>query len=133
MKKLILLSVTAFVVSILLFSCSNNKDNTGQGNTDNDSISSNKKSHPENELAENEFQLTKANLPSPLVIIDEFSKAGLAVDFKLLNPSENISKYQSSLQQAFNYGIYSIDLGYLVVNDRSTDILDYYLTTSKLA
>ena len=37
------------------------------------------------------------------------------------------------MQMAFNYGIYGVDLAYLVINERNTDIYSYYSASKQLA
>lgn len=37
------------------------------------------------------------------------------------------------MKQAFNYGIYGVDLAYLVINERNTDIYNYYNASKDLA
>lgn len=81
---------------------------------------------PLDEVATFHFSYTIANLPSPLTIFDEVTRANLPVEASLLNPASNSGKYNTALKQAFNYGIYGVDLGYLVINERNTDIYSYY-------
>ncbi len=88
---------------------------------------------PIDEVATFRFSYTIANLPSPIVIFDEFTKSDLPVDVSLLNPSGNVKKYNTSMKQAFNYGIYGVDLAYLVINERNTDIYNYYSASKTLA
>lgn len=88
---------------------------------------------PLNEAATFKFSYVIANLPSPLQVLDEFSKSGLPVDVALLNPVANTNNYHSTLKQAFNYGIYGVDLGYLVVNNRTLDVIKYYSASKELA
>jgi hypothetical protein len=118
----------------LLVSC---KSNPGQDENQNQSSATDtaapKDTTPMNELASFKFSYTIANLPSPLEVINEFSSSNLPVDVTLLNPVDNSNNYQSSLKQAFNYGVYGVDLGYLVVNNRTLDVLKYYSTSKKLA
>lgn len=115
----------------LLFSCSSNTSQTGEtGNQTNAEVQD---TTPVNELASFKFSYTIANLPSPLQVLDEFSKAGLPINISLLNPVENVNNYHNSLKHAFNYGIYGMDLGYLVVNNRTLEALQYYNASKKLA
>ncbi len=79
------------------------------------------------------FNYTIGNLPSPVAVLDEYANAGLPVDASLLNPYKNVTKYQSTVSKAFNFGIYGIDLAYLVVNKRTPDLLNYYNSSRKLA
>lgn len=132
MKKLNFLPETLFVICIVLFSCNQNKNEVTDKN--NDSINAVvKDTTPISEVGTFKFSFTIANLPSPLVVLDEFSKSNLPVDVSLLNPTSNAANYHSSLKQAFNYGIYGVDLGYLVVNNRTLDVIKYYSTAKDLA
>jgi hypothetical protein len=129
MKKIILLSNLALASCMLLNSCGN--DSAKQKEDAANSVTED--STPANELASYHFTYTLANLPPPMQVLEEFSQSKLAVDVSLLNPSTNVEKYQTSIKQALNYGIYGVDLGYLVVNNRTLDVIKYYSTTKKLA
>jgi hypothetical protein len=131
MQNLKSISNVLVAVSIFICSCGNNK-NAGE-TSGNDSTAAPKDTTPLNELAGFHFTYTIANLPPPLQVLEEFSKSNLPTDVSLLNPSENVEKYNTTLKQAFNYGIYGVDLGYLVVNNRTLDVIKYYGTTKKLA
>ncbi len=132
MKKTTLIFNFIFALCIILCSCNscnNNKEKEqqdGSGAAAADTV-------PVNELAAFKFSYTIANLPSPLQVLDEFSNAGLSTDLSLLNPVENATNYHSSLKQAFNYGIYGVDLGYLVVNNRTLEVIKYYGAAKNLA
>ena len=88
---------------------------------------------PVNEMANYKFSYTIANLPSPLEVLEEFNTSGFAVNTDLLNDPDNVNKYHTSFKQAFNYGIYGVDLAYAVVNNRAPDIIKYYSCSKKLA
>lgn len=88
---------------------------------------------PLDEVATFHFSYTIANLPSPLTIFDEVTRANLPVETSLLNPASHSGKYNTALKQAFNYGIYGVDLGYLVINERNTDIYSYYNASKAMA
>lgn len=119
------------LVVLLLGSCGSNKTENQSGsdvsNTNAASVT------PADEMATYHFTYTIANLPPPLQVLDEFSKSKMTVNVDLLNPVENADKYQTTLKQAFNYGIYGVDLGYLVVNNRTLDVIKYYGASKKLA
>lgn len=130
MKNTSLALLAAFAISFTLFSCGGNKDgNDESGNT----TTAPADTTPLDEVATFHFSYTIANLPSPIVIFDEFTKSGLPVDAGLLNPSSNVKKYTTTMKQAFNYGIYGVDLAYLVINERHTDIYNYYNSSKELA
>lgn len=115
---------------VLLSSCGGNKSDSGSGKPDSMKTES---QTPADEMATYHFTYTIANLPPPLQVLDEFAKSKMTVNVDLLNPVENADKYQTTLKQAFNYGIYGVDLGYLVVNNRTLDVIKYYGASKKLA
>ena len=115
---------------VLLSSCGGNKSDSSSGKLDSMKTES---QTPADEMATYHFTYTIANLPPPLQVLDEFAKSKMTVNVDLLNPVENADKYQTTLKQAFNYGIYGVDLGYLVVNNRTLDVIKYYGASKKLA
>jgi len=115
---------------VLLSSCGGNKSDSSSGKPDSMKTES---QTPADEMATYHFTYTIANLPPPLQVLDEFAKSKMTVNVDLLNPVENADKYQTTLKQAFNYGIYGVDLGYLVVNNRTLDVIKYYGASKKLA
>ena len=121
--------IAAVAVSFIMISCGGDKatDTSGTGGVVEQDTT------PIDEVATFRFSYTIANLPSPIVIFDEFTKSDLPTDVSLLNPSGNAKKYTTTMKQAFNYGIYGVDLAYLVINERNTDIYDYYTSCKTLA
>lgn len=111
----------------MLTSCGGNKETNQQSTVITTDTT------PINEAAQYNFLFTIGNLPSPFQVLDEVAKAELPVNTELLNPTANADKYQSSLKLAFNYGIYGVDLGYLVINSRLPEMVDYYASTRKVA
>ncbi|MBK8845827.1 MAG: hypothetical protein IPO27_04340 [Bacteroidetes bacterium] len=88
---------------------------------------------PVDEKASYEFSYTIANIPPPLMVLDEYAKANIPADGSLINSTDNIDNYKTAGSQALNFGIFGVDLGYLVVNGRNTDALKYFNTTRTLA
>jgi hypothetical protein len=115
----------------LLFSCSSNNQQGGELADDGSGMATD--TTPIDEVATFRFSYTIANLPSPMTIFDEVTKSQLPVRIDLLNPSSNVKKYNTTLKQAFNYGIYGVDLAYLVINERNTEIYSYYTSSKTLA
>ena len=126
-KRYIYLS-TVIAGLLLTGSCSNKS-----GEENKEQTAETKDTMPVSEVATFQFTYTIANLPPPMQVLDEFSKSKLEVNTSLLNPAESADKYMTSLKQAMNYGIYGVDLGYLVVNNRTLDAIKYYNTAKKLA
>ncbi len=130
MKNNLVALIAASTLSITLFSCGGDKKTTDETV---DHTAAMQDTTPIDEVATFRFSYTIANLPSPIVIFDEFTKSDLPVDVTLLNPSGNVKNYTTSMKQAFNYGIYGVDLAYLVINERNTDIYNYYSASKSLA
>ena len=126
-KRYIYLS-TVIAGLLLTGSCSNKS-----GEENKEQTAETKDTMPVSEVATFQFTYTIANLPPPMQVLDEFSKSKLEVNTALLNSADNADKYMTSLKQAMNYGIYGVDLGYLVVNNRTLDAIKYYNTAKKLA
>lgn len=134
MKKNNLMHTLVLASFTLLTACSGNK--TGS-DADQDVVETQSvlpvDTTPVNETGLFIFNYTIYNLPSPIGVLNEYATAGLPVDVSLLNPYKNVTKYQSAVSKAFNFGIYGIDLAYLVVNKRTPDLLNYYNSSRKLA
>jgi|SRR5690554_9452 len=57
-------------------------------------------------------------LPSPIQIANIFSNAGLRYQDGLVNPPSNVDKYNTKTAKYLNFGVYSADLAYAVLNDK---------------
>ena len=114
-----------FILSfVLLASCSG--DN-GNENGTNDSISI-IDSIPKHR-AENAFY----SIPSPIQLGQMLKRAGAGYDKKVLNPTENSSKYSSVNSKALNLGVYGADLSYSAVFNQSQEVMSYLTSSKKLA
>ena len=115
----------SFILSfVLLASCSG--DN-GNENGTNDSI-------PEidsipKHRAENAFY----SIPSPIQIGQMLKRAGAGYDKKVLNPTENSSKYSSVNSKALNLGVYGADLSYSAIFNQPQEVMSYLTSSKKLA
>ncbi len=131
LKQMVFLSA----VSLLAYSCGN--ENSASSGTASDTA---KKSAmdtlsgaPANTVADYKFHNIIANMPSPLELIDLLGKSHAAFDNNLVNPPGNESKYLTSCRKALNFGIYSMDLGYLASNEQYTDIQKFFTVSRSLA
>lgn len=64
-------------------------------------------------------------LPSPLQIAAIFQRAGLNYVPEITNPISNNSNYNTEFKMAMNFGVYSADLSYNVLNNQSQKSIDY--------
>ena len=59
--------------------------------------------------------------------------AGAGYDKKVLNPTENSSKYSSVNSKALNLGVYGADLSYSAVFNQPQEVMSYLTSSKKLA
>lgn len=130
MKNQFAVILALLTVSVAIFSCGGEKK---ASELEDDGTTVVTDTTPIDEVATFRFSYTIANLPSPMTIFDELTKSNLPVETSYLNPSGNVKKYTTTMQMAFNYGIYGVDLAYLVINERNTDIYSYYTSSKTLA
>src|ERR1700704_6351344 len=72
-------------------------------------------------------------IPSPLEISVLLKQSGTKYNSSILNPPENLSKYNSNFKKALNLGIYGTDLGYTNIYEQNQDGIKYLSTIKTLA
>ncbi len=72
-------------------------------------------------------------LPSPIQVAAMFSQAGLEFENELVNPASNIDKYNTKTSKFLNFGVYSADLAYSVLNDQQQLSIDYLNSVKTLS
>lgn len=85
------------------------------------------------EMVEFKFHYLTANIPSPMELVDALPQAGIAFNKDVLNAIENESKYNTSLQKALNFGVYSVDMAYLTTNEEYALVKPYLNSSRNLA
>lgn len=73
------------------------------------------------------------SLPSPLETAMILKRAGAKYNEELLNPVENVSKYNTNRSMALNLGIYSTDLSYASLFDQTQASIKYMSASKKMA
>ncbi len=131
--KFLALGIT--VSTMALMSCGGNTEKPAQTN---DSIPAETTApqSPEgsvDEMVEFKFHYLTANIPSPMELVDALPQAGIAFNKEVLNAIENENKYNTSLQKALNFGVYSVDMAYLTTNEQFAMVKPYLNTSRNLA
>lgn len=72
-------------------------------------------------------------LPSPLQIASIFKKSGLVYRADVTNSPANVTKYASKLSKSLNFGAYSADLSYCVLNNQTQEAMEYMKVVRQLA
>ncbi len=79
-----------------------------------------------------DYQLLNA-MPNPIEMTDLIKSSGVEYDNSLLNKPENIEKYNTEHQMALNLGVYSVDLGYANLHNKTQDAIKFLDATRKMA
>ena len=72
-------------------------------------------------------------IPSPLEISVMLRESGMQYNEDLMNPTSNVSNYNTTFQKALNLGIYGTDLGYTNIYSQNQDGIKYITTIKSLA
>ena len=86
-----------------------------------------------NEMTEFKYQKLVADIPMGGDLTKGIGESGIAYNKSVLNNTENVSKYQTSLKKGLNYGVYGADFAYTVAYKKAIDAFDYFTTSRKLA
>ncbi len=82
---------------------------------------------------ENRQQTVYYQIPSPDEMFDFIKNGGLSFKSELLLPVENLQQYNTTLQQALIFGVYSADLAYTAAFEEYQTSLKYFGTVQKIA
>jgi Asp-tRNA(Asn)/Glu-tRNA(Gln) amidotransferase C subunit len=116
----------------VFFACNSSGSKKDSGDSEKDII----ESVPMNDQLVDDFNKSKLifySLPSPLETAMLIKRAGASFDPEILNPLDNISKYNTNFKMALNLGIYSADLSYASLFDQSQITIEYMGNSRKLA
>jgi len=72
-------------------------------------------------------------LPSPLQIAELFKSAGLTYIGDLTTPSENVNNLTTKHDQKLNFGVYSADMAYCLMNNQTQESINYLKTLKELS
>lgn len=85
------------------------------------------------DISEEAIQTIIQSIPTPLEISSIIKETGANYDAGILNSAANASKYNSNYDVALNMGIYSADLGYINLYEKTYASIDYLSAIRRLA
>lgn len=87
------------------------------------------------ELQLDETQVTEfvENMSSPVEMAALIKRLNVEFSNKYLAPTDNIENFSTNFQQAFNLGVYGVDLGYLNIYNKTNSVIDYISAIKTLA
>lgn len=121
-KKIFKLSTFVIASSFLFFACSQDDQQSEVENT-----------QEVTEVIEDDFEEVSYSLPSPLQVANLFKNAGLSYIGDITNPVSNTSKYNSKYDQKLNFGIYSADMAYCIINNQTQESINYMKSLRELS
>lgn len=123
---------TVFAIALIAFSCGNSTSNQDEKPKfiEEETPTDLKEMNDELVKSEENFDFV---LPSPLQIAAIFQRAGLNYVPDITNPISNGDKYNSEYQMSINFGVYSADLSYNVLNNQPQKSIDYLSVVRSLS
>lgn len=85
------------------------------------------------ELSEDIMGEVIQNISSPVEMANLIKASGAEFSQRILNNTDNISKYETSYKRALNLGVFSADLGYINIFDKNNVVVSYLLAVKNLA
>jgi len=131
MKKINLTkNLAALALSTLMFSCAGD----GENNTDELSLVDTTQNMMDDNM-EDLFDSPEFDyqLPSPLQVASIFKNSGLAYNTGATSNTANASNYTNEVKQMLNFGVYSADMAYCVLNEQSNEARKYLQVITDLA
>lgn len=121
-----ILRLTLIASGLLLISSCNNQDTTNENNGKKGII----QVDTADVYSKNDYDI---KLPAPYVLVSSFEDAQVEFDASRMNNPENITNYNTEGKQLLNYGIFSSDLIYSIVNEQTQYSIKNFNATRKIA
>jgi hypothetical protein len=126
MKKILNLLLPA----LMLMSCGSSEDKLEQVTKPNDSLSGPLKPI---DVSEETINGIIQSIPTPIEIASLLKSNGSTYDAAILNNTDNANKYNTNYNKSMNIGIYSADLGYINIYEKTFSAINYLSTVKGLA
>jgi hypothetical protein len=117
------------LISILLYSCGENADNSELNIEEVDIKKSTNTSNGTLLHVGDEY----FSIPSPVQTAILIQKTGAPYNKSLLHDPKKASNYATKVQRALNLGIYGADLGYITIYEQTQDAISHMNSARKLA
>lgn len=112
-------------ISMAFVSCGSSDDPNGNETVDT--------ADAETKVRDVKAQNVFYSIPSPIETTTLLKAAGAKYNAKILNPIENVSKYETVAAKALNLGVYGSDLSFTSIFDQTQESMLYLRCTNKLA
>ncbi len=126
MKKILTVLLPAF----LLMSCGGSDDKLENTVKQGDSLTGPLKPI---DVSEETINGIIQSIPTPIEIASLLKSNGATYDAAILNSTDNANKYNTNYNKSLNIGIYSADLGYINIYEKTFSAINYLSTVKGLA
>ncbi len=75
----------------------------------------------------------KLEFPSPVELAQNYKNTGITFIPGLTNSANNYENYVTNTKKSLNFGVYSADLSYCVLNDQGQCASDYFMAIQRLS
>ncbi len=130
MLKKLFYAVALLAIISLMTGCSGCN---GKSNSDSLEVTDSLVTDAPLQLSEEVINDVIQNISSPVEMANLIKMSGVAFSQKILNPTDNSKKYDTSFKRALNLGVYSADLGYINTFNKNTIVVSYLLSVKELA
>lgn len=120
-----------FMLSVVV-ACNEAPESTEQEN-DMDAMMSQEEESATDGVSEEMLSEIIQGIPSPVEIVALIKGSGAEYSEDFLNPTDNLEKYTTNYQHAFNLGVYGADLGYVNVYEKTMSALGYLNAVKSMA
>lgn len=118
--------VAIFGLASLIVSC------TSEGSADGETSEVSQEALQKEKLVK-EAKKVMYSLPSPIETAMLIKRAGAEYNEEIMNPTSNVSNYNTNKSKALNMGIYGADLSYASIFDQTQTVMEYMAVSKKLA
>ncbi len=121
--------VLPVIISVFLAACGGNNSDK----IDINSLLQESAGNSNLEISAESMNAIIESIPSPVETAMIIKNSGTGFDESLINPQENLKNYTSDKSKALSIGIYSGDLGYINIYEKSFLTVNYLGTIKRLA
>lgn len=121
-------NILLVILSVFLFSCGGKRDT---GNLDFNTLLEENENAVE--ISAESMNAIIESIPSPIEIAMIIRGSGTEFNESLINSQDNLSQYNTDKEKALSIGIYSGDLGYINIYEKSFLAINYLSTIKRLA
>lgn len=121
------------VVALFVWGCGSGSDNGELSEVNLDSLLQAKKANEAAKLPDEVVTDIIKSIPSPLEMTALIKASGAEYSQNILNSTDNTENYTTNFNKSLNLGVYSADLGYINIYEKTSRSISYLNAVKQLA